>query len=197
MRAVPGNRYVIFFSIVIAGCLVDLATKGWMFRWLDMPGGQTYWIWPNVFALQTSLNEGALFGMGQGMVSVLVALSIAAVVGILFCLFFLGAARDRLLTVALACAAAGILGNLYDRLGIPGLRWNYASPLHAAGDPVYAVRDWILVMVGRFHWPNFNVADSLMVCAAALVVWHAMFAQREDAPDSGKAAVSSARDKSG
>ena len=70
----------------------------------------------------------------------------------------------------LGCVTAGILGNLYDRLGLPGLRW-IANPPHHAGDPVHAVRDWILVMIGPWHWPNFNVADSLLVCGA-LLVWH-------------------------
>jgi signal peptidase II len=183
MRAVPGNRYVVFFSIVIAGCLIDLATKSWMFGWLGMPGGRTWWIWPNVLGLQTSLNEGALFGMGQGMTAGFTALSIVAVLGIVFCLFYMGAGRDWLLTVALACATAGILGNLYDRLGLPGLKWDCANRLHQVGEPVRAVRDWILVIIGPINWPNFNVADSLMVCAAALVVWHALAPRRREKPE--------------
>ena len=28
-------------------------------------------------------------------------------------------------------------------------------------------------MIGPFHWPNFNVADSMLVCGAALLLWHA------------------------
>src|SRR5574340_159300 len=62
---VPITRYVAFFSIATAGCLVDLTTKHGMFHWLGMPGGRTYWLWDGVFGFQTSLNEGALFGMGQ------------------------------------------------------------------------------------------------------------------------------------
>lgn len=85
--------------------------------------------------------------------------------------------------MALGCVTAGILGNLYDRLGLPGLKWNYAEPpLHEVGDPVYAVRDWILVMIGPYGWPNFNIADSLLVCGAAMLVWHAFWAK----PDGGK-----------
>jgi signal peptidase II len=70
---------------------------------------------------------------------------------------------------------AGVLGNLYDRLGFPGLRWNEARDLHKIGEPVFAVRDWILVMLGTRPWPNFNIADSLLVCGAMLLVWHALF----------------------
>jgi len=45
------------------------------------------------------------------------------------------------------------------------------------------VRDWILVMIGHWPWPNFNLADSLLVVGAALLIWHAGFGQpRDDLP---------------
>ena len=88
------------------------------------------WLWDNVFGLTTSLNEGALFGIGQGRVALFAALSIVALIGILYWLFVAGAAEDLLLTVALGPVTAGILGNLYDRLGLPGLI--------SEGEPVYA-----------------------------------------------------------
>jgi len=179
-RTVPANRYFVFFSIVIGGCLADLATKYLVFDRLGMPGMKpARWLIPHVLAFQTSLNEGGLFGMGQGMVPMLAALSIAAAVGILVWLFYLAAAADRLLTVALACVTAGICGNLYDRLGLHGLKWPLGDPLHQPGEQVYAVRDWILVMIGPVHWPNFNIADSLLVCGAALLLWHACFFKAE------------------
>ena len=124
--------------------------------------------------LQTSLNEGALFGMGQGKVVFFASLSIVALLGIVVWLFPFAAAKDRFLTIALGCVCAGILGNLYDRFGLPGLRWQFPLPPgHEVGDRVYAVRDWILVRFGSWDWPNFNIADSLLVCGAALLVWHA------------------------
>jgi signal peptidase II len=164
MRAVPSNRYVVFLLLVVVGCLVDLATKRWVFGWLGLHG--EYWIWKGVFALQTSLNEGALFGMGQGMVWLFATLSILAALGIVYWLFVAGAARDLFLTVALGLVTAGILGNLYDRLGF-GLQFD--------GRPIHAVRDWILVLIFGYHWPNFNVADSMLVCGACLIVWHAFY----------------------
>ena len=177
MKAVPASRYLVFFSIAGTGCLVDLATKWWMFEQLGSPPtSQTWWIWKDVFGFQTSLNEGALFGLGQGMGLGFAALSVVAALGILFWLFCAGGSQSRLLTVALGCVTAGILGNLYDRLGMPGLSWEYANSLHQIGDPVYAVRDFILVMIGRWPWPTFNIADSLLVCGAAGLVWHALFA---------------------
>jgi signal peptidase II len=176
MRAVPANRYLVFLLLAGGGLAVDLATKHWMFAWLGMPSRRIpYWICPNFFGFQTSLNEGALFGMGQGMVWLFALLSIGAAAAICWWLFVAGAARQWVLTVALSGIMAGILGNLYDRVGLPGLKWNFANNLHEMGDPVFAVRDWILVMFGNWPWPNFNIADSLLVCGALTLVWHAFF----------------------
>ncbi|HYW81529.1 MAG TPA: signal peptidase II [Thermoguttaceae bacterium] len=177
MRAVPANRYFVFFSIAIAGCALDLATKSWAFGRLGAIAGPPMWLWPDVFGFQTNLNEGALFGMGQRMVAMFVGLSLLAAVGIQSWLFIAGAARDWLLTVALGCVTAGIFGNLYDRLGFPGLTWPAGHPHHAAGETVYAVRDWILVMIGDWPWPTFNIADSFLVCGAIMLIGHAIWIQ--------------------
>ena len=174
MPAVPRSRVVLFALLASGGCLLDLLAKHWVFDWLGMPGGRTWWIWDGVFGFQTSLNEGALFGFGQGKTFVFATLSLIAAIGMVYWLFVAGAAVDRLLTVSLGVISGGILGNLYDRLGWPGLTWHHPSPLHAQGDPVYAVRDWILVMIGPYHWPNFNVADSLLVCGAILLAFQAL-----------------------
>ncbi len=190
MRAVPANRYLVFLFLAGGGLAVDMATKRLMFDWLGMPGGRTEPVVPDLLGLhigfQTSLNEGALFGMGQGMVWLFALLSIGAAAAICWWLFVAGAARQWLLTVALSGIMAGILGNLYDRVGLPGLKWNFANDLHNFGDPVFAVRDWILVKFGTWPWPNFNIADSLLVCGAAALVWHAFFPS--EPKESGKAA---------
>jgi len=182
MRAVHPNRYIVFFAIAIIGCAADLATKTWMFKRLGMPGspGKVWWMIQDVFGFQTSLNEGALFGMGQGMVSVFAVLSLLAACGILVWLFYFKAASDWLLTVALGSVTGGIFGNLYDRLGMPGLIWNYSNDLHQTGEPVYAVRDWILVMIGDWPWPTFNIADCMLVVGAGLLVWHAFVTNPEE-----------------
>lgn len=172
MRAVPLNRYLVFSTIAIVGCLLDLATKRWVFDRLGFPG-PTWWLWQGRAGFQTSLNEGALWGIGQGWVVLFAALSVIAAMGILVWLFRGGAARDLLLTIALGCITAGIFGNLYDRLGLPGLTWPPNHPLHPPGERVYAVRDWILVVIFGYHWPNFNIADSLLVCGAVLLFWSA------------------------
>jgi signal peptidase II len=172
-KSVPASRYVVFFSIVVLGCLIDLATKHWIFARLGMPGSGRQWvIWPGVFSLTTSLNEGALFGLGQGWTSGFAALSVVAAIAIVAWLFWARAAFDWVLTVALALIMAGIFGNLYDRLGFPGLIWNWQPD--RIGEPVYAVRDWLLFTVPVIHreWPVFNIADSMLVVGAGLLFLH-------------------------
>ncbi|HEX3654604.1 MAG TPA: signal peptidase II [Pirellulales bacterium] len=171
MKAAPVSHFVLFASIVVAGCGADLATKSWIFDKLGPPGGQTWWICGNFVGLQTSLNPGALFGIGPGQVWLFSGLSIVAAVGILYWLFFAGGARDRWLTIALAAVMAGILGNLYDRLG-------FGSP-----DGQQAVRDWILLQYHDWRWPNFNIADSLLVCGAGMIAYGAIM-HPADSPQS-------------
>ena len=62
MKSVPQNRYLVFFALALLGSLLDLSSKSWIFRRLGLPGEQgIWWFWQDVFGLQTSLNEGALF----------------------------------------------------------------------------------------------------------------------------------------
>lgn len=179
---VPTNRYLIFLSIALTGLALDLFTKSWIFSklWpptLDKP--QYLWLWEGHIGLQVSLNEGAVFGIGQGMVVWFTLLSLLAVVGILYWLFIFGEAHDLWLTVALGAITAGIFGNLYDRVGMHGLLWPWATKEHHLGDPVYAVRDWILLQWNdNLRWPNFNLADSFLVCGAALLLIHAYVLKR-------------------
>ena len=110
MKAIPRSRFVLFGALAAGGCAVDLATKRWIFDRLGMPAARpTDWLFDHVFGFTTSLNEGALFGIGQGRVSLFAVLSVVALLGILYWLFVSGAAHDLLLTIALGSVCAGIL----------------------------------------------------------------------------------------
>ncbi len=176
MKKILPSRILVFSSIALIGCGLDLWTKTSMFDWLGMPGHHPYWVVDNTFGFQTSLNQGALFGVGQGFTPLFALLSVVAAIAVLVWLFVYRASEDWLLTVALGSVEAGILGNLYDRLGWPGLIWPAGHP--AAGETVYAVRDWILVMIGSWPWPTFNIADSMLVIGAGLLMWHAVWSER-------------------
>jgi signal peptidase II len=165
---VPRSRYVVFFGIAVLGCALDLLTKHWVFQWRGMPvQSPVWWLWEPYVGVETALNRGALFGMGSGFGTGFAILSIVAAVGIVVWLFCFQAARDRLLTVALGCVMGGIGGNLYDRLGL----WQVPG---APGVFRNEVRDWILLRYHEFTWPNFNVADSLLVFGAGLLLWHGL-----------------------
>jgi signal peptidase II len=178
------RRSLLFICIAAAGCAVDLITKSWVFQKLGNSEVLSYqdapiWLIKSIFCFETSLNEGALFGMGQGMQAVFSVLSVVAIVGIAYWLFVAGAARDLFLTIALGCITGGILGNLYDRVGLPGLKWtaHAAARGHQEGDAVFAVRDWLHFEIeGVIDWPIFNIADSLLVCGAAMLLLHAFIA---------------------
>ena len=185
---------LLFATIVTVGLAVDLGTKEWIFRRLGMPAWDAapIWVVPNVFSLTTSLNEGALWGMGQQMTPYFACVSIVAALGILFAVLGRGMADTPLTATAFGMILAGILGNLYDRLGLPGLRWNY--PADRVGQPVFAVRDWLhFKLEGIIDWPVFNIADSLLVCGAAFIVLYSLItpahaptvAKEPDAPRTG------------
>ena len=184
MRDVPRSRYFLFGTVAALGFAVDLITKAWLFSWPELDRGQVYWLWPGHAGFQLSWNQGALFGMGQGGAWLFAALSIVAGCAIPLWLFYWHSARDLWLTAALGSVMGGLLGNLYDRLGLPDHLWPGRSI--DVGQPVHAVRDWILLQWNdQLRWPNFNVADSLLVVGAIALVWHATRGPRTvvDSPD--------------
>lgn len=178
--SVPRNRYLIFATIAALGCAIDLLTKQCIFAWRGYPYGDQrhsiWWVVEPFIGVETAINPGALFGFGGGWGRVFALLSIAAAIAIPIWLFYFRAATSAWLTVALSCVMAGILGNLYDRLGLwvePGMPVEWSS----------GVRDWILFRWRheRFTWPNFNIADSMLVTGAIMLLWQAI---REPAPQS-------------
>lgn len=149
MPAVPRSRYALFAIVAICGFVADNLTKAWVFSWPDLSGGAVHWLWPNYVGIQLSCNP-VLFGMGQGMSWLFATMSVVAGLAILGWLFWFGAAQDVWLTAALGSVTAGILGNLYDRLGLAARFWpGIAENITPSGN---RVRDWIL-----FQW-NDNCA---------------------------------------
>ena len=175
---VPRAAYVIYFALAIVAGATDLFSKEAVFSNFGYPGEQaTGWLIQDRLGIQTALNPGALFGMGGGKRMIFAALSVAALLGILTWLFVYKAARDRWLTVALGIISGGILGNLYDRLGL----WHRGGlPAGVDAKLTGAVRDWILfqwqeVPLPIFNpWPNFNLADSFLVAGAIMLAIHAL-----------------------
>lgn len=170
MTWTPSRSWPLFCGIAGSTAAIDLGTKWLLFDRLGMPGDRPpIVIVPGMLTLETNLNEGALFGMGQGMGMLFAAVSCLAVVGILYTVSRPAARDEPWLLVALGLITGGILGNLYDRVGWPALTWH--APLGRVGEPVFAVRDWIHVRLqGIIDWPIFNLADSWLVIGAAMLV---------------------------
>lgn len=180
------NRTILFFVVAAIGLALDLGTKHWIFAELGKPGERPVrWIVDDVFGFQTSLNQGALFGIGQGQIPLFVSLSILALAGIVWWVWT-DVVKSRYLAITLGLIAAGIIGNLWDRIGLHQMKWTefdcevWNCDPECIGQPIYAVRDWILVMIGSYPWPNFNIADSCLVCGAILVGAYALFAPNPD-----------------
>jgi hypothetical protein len=95
MKAIPAHRYILFFAIAALGCGIDLWTKHWAFERIGFPpapDANVIHVVGDILTLDTHLNEGALFGMGQGQASLFAALSVAAAIGVVVWLFVAGAA---------------------------------------------------------------------------------------------------------
>lgn len=202
LSPIPLSRYALFAAVAAGGLAADLYSKWLVFSKLGMPGEyvptapteskmtSVWWLADNLVGFQTSLNEGALFGMGQGMIPLFTVMSFLAIAFLIAWLTWLRGAQSRFVTVIAGMMTAGILGNLYDRMGFHHLIWNYPGELHEVGQPVYAVRDWILVMIGDWPWPNFNIADSMLVVGVSLLFIATIFCPKllEDEKSSPNAA---------
>lgn len=173
-----GRRCGLFASIAIVGLAFDLWSKSYMFSKLGLPGKrplELWWIIEDFFGFQTAVNQGALFGIGQGGSSFFAMVSGVALLAITFWFIKSDGWKNRWLTVCLAAVTAGILGNLYDRLGL----WH---PTDTFADDysnfAYGVRDFILFTYQGHVWPNFNIADCLLVCGAIML---GIFSFRQEA----------------
>ena len=157
----------------------DLYSKSTVFERLGYPfksGPVHPWMGQlSTFRLFTSFNEGALWGVGQGLTWLFAALSFVAIVVITFCLMKTPAGRNNWLTVALCLVLSGTLGNLYDRLGMYGYK-NLET-----GRPYRAVRDFLLFTFGSYSWPVFNFADVFLVTGTGMLVVYSFWSERRAA----------------
>ena len=126
---------------------LDLVTKRVIFDRLGMPGsGPRVVLVPGIFvAARPTSTRGPCSAWGRGWAWCLRQSRWRPWPGIVAMVARAATRESRWLVVALALITGGILGNLYDRLGLPGLNWH--APLGAVRPAGLAVRDWIHVTV--------------------------------------------------
>ena len=145
----------LMLSIAVAVIALDRWSKMWIVA--HIATGHAIVVIPKVFRLTHVLNTGAAFSMFEGANSpllvrnLLIGFSVAAVMVVLALLWRLGR-TVTLTSVALALILGGAIGNLYDR-------WVFKF-----------VVDFLEVHIWRYHWPDFNVADSAIVIGACLLL---------------------------
>ena len=144
--------HLVFWPLFVAGFTLDLWSKWAAFEWLETKPGYSVSVVDGFFQLVMAQNAGAAFGIAAGKRGFLVIVSVIALIAIIG-VFLFGQMRKRMVHVALALFAAGICGNLYDRVFNQGF-----------------VRDFLDVYYGHYHWPAFNVADSMLCIAVGLLV---------------------------
>ncbi len=145
--------YLLALSALVV--LLDRGSKVWINRNLQM--GKTITVVPHVFRISHVLNFGAAFSMFAESASpvavrnALIGFSVVAGLVVLTMLWKMGRAASPA-SIGLALILGGAIGNLYDRI-----HFHY-------------VVDFLEVTIVRYHWPDFNVADSCITIGAVLLL---------------------------
>lgn len=146
------KKHIVPVITLILAFAADLVTKNLalkhlgFYNRLDFAGG--------FFRLDLTYNQGGVFGIMQGYKNFFLIVSIVVLL-IMVAYYFYEKKMPALFRVAMALIIGGAAGNIYDRL-IPG------RP---------GVVDFISVGVdGIYRWPTFNIADSVIIAGALLLV---------------------------
>jgi len=157
----PGAKeHLVFWGIAVGGVALDLWSKSAVFAWMKIEGLWEYPLINGLLSVVVRENPGAAFSIAEGHKVMLRLFAGVAILGITG-FFLFGRVRDRLTCAALGLFMGGVVGNFYDRIFNHGL-----------------VRDFIDVYWKDWHWPAFNVADSMLCVAVGLLVIRAMFPVR-------------------
>ncbi|HHT9145317.1 MAG TPA: signal peptidase II [Candidatus Wunengus sp. YC61] len=140
-----------FVIAVVSGVIADIVSKWIVFSKL-YEFGKLIAI-PGLLNILRSKNEGVVFGLFPGKTSAFIVFSAIAIVVIL--LIYIKSDKTIFISnLALGLVLAGAIGNLWDRIWFRG------------------VRDFIDLHIGdKYHWPTFNVADSLICVGISILVF--------------------------
>lgn len=152
--------YVLIATLVM---LFDQFTKYWVS--VKLRDGDEIDVIRGFFKLSYTENPGIAFGMlNNGNVKwLLVAISVAAIVVVVYYMRRTPISNTLLLW-SLALLAAGIGGNLIDRVRLG------------------RVIDFILLYYRDYQWPVFNIADTAITVGAALMAIELFLAPQAERP---------------
>lgn len=161
----------IIFAVVTTLVVADQYTKGLVES--SMTLGQGVNVIPGFFDIVYITNKGAAFGFLSRVDSVWIQRGFTAftfvALGALVMIYRSFPPEVRVGRVAAVMIASGALGNLVDRI--------------ERG----SVTDFLLVYIGKYQWPAFNLADSLISVGVALMAYSLIFlVPREDNPQEEK-----------
>jgi signal peptidase II len=149
------RKYGIFILLLVMGLALDQVTKALVVQ--RLPLGSQVPLIPGFFNLVHIQNQGAAFGLLSSWPPQYTWRFFVAVSGVV--LAVLGYLLWRLpddhwpMALGYSLILTGALGNLIDRIRLG------------------VVVDFIDVHWRQYHWPAFNVADSLVCVGAAILVW--------------------------
>ncbi len=159
-----------FFYLTVAAVviLLDRLTKLYVDHHVALNFGNVPVI-PNFFSISHVENTGAAFSLfaewpQRVRVPLLVGFSTAAMVVVCY-LLWKSAAKFTWTGLALAFILGGAVGNLYDRILFG------------------RVTDFLHFYIGNHMWPDFNLADSAIVCGATLLGIDLIFGKKGASED--------------
>lgn len=149
------RKLSILLPILVLGVALDQITK-FLVVW-NLPLGAQIPVIKHFFNLVHIRNPGAAFGLLSNMSTefawVFFIVTTCLVLGVVAFLWWRLTEDQTLATVGYSLILTGALGNLVDRVRL--------------GEVI----DFLDFHVSGYHWPAFNVADSLVCLGAGLLVW--------------------------
>jgi len=136
----------------VIGLLLDRITKLWTLK--TLANSNDIVVIKDFFSLQYVENRGAAFGIFQGKVVLLSIVTIMVIMGMIYYLYKEGS-NSRIMTISFSLIISGALGNLYDRVFYK-----------------YVVDFALLHYKEVYYFPNFNIADVLVVCGTILLAFY-------------------------
>jgi signal peptidase II len=150
-----------FLLTMVIGVALDLWSKDYSFDHLaiysgdQLIGSRVYKAIPGLLEFTVTTNQGAVFGLGAGKRPLFVAVSLAAILFLIY--LFAHSQHQRFYEFILGMLLAGVLGNLYDRMVFGYVR-----------DMIHILSKWNL-----FPW-IFNVADVMLCTGVGLMVLYSL-----------------------